>query len=392
VSHLALARPAQRSGTRAWRLTLRAVAAAGWVMAAGLATAAEPAASAPAKAALTVTVVTPTPTRVPTVLAANGNIAAWQEALVGAEVAGLRLAEVKVDVGARVRRGQLLARFADETLRAERAQLVAGLAEAEAALAEADATLVEAAANADRARALQDSGAMSTQQVQQALGAEAGARARAAAAKARIATQRAGIETQTLRLAQTQVLAPDDGVISARNATVGAVAGAGQELFRLIRGGRLEWRAELPSADLDRVRPGVKAQLTTPGGQVVEGTVRQVAPTVDAQTRNGLVYVDLKAGADSDARAGMFARGEFRFDSREALTLPAAAVLLRDGRSVVMVVGPDRSVKQTVVAVLSRNGERVAVGGLPAQAQVVARGAAFLSDGDTVRVVAETQP
>lgn len=332
------------------------------------------AASAPAKAALTVGVVQPSSASVPAVLVANGNIAAWQEALVGAEAAGLRLATVAADVGQRVKRGQVLATLASDTVQAD-------LAQAQAALAEAEASLVEAAANAERAAGLQDSGALSASQIQQYATA-------ALTAKARVAGQRAAVQAQQLRLKQTQVLAPDDGTISARSATVGAVVGSGQELFRLIRGGRLEWRAELPSADLARVRTGQAAMLTTPSGRSVAGTVRQVAPTVDAVSRNGLVYVDLKPGPDSDARPGMFARGSFVLEARQALTLPAAAVLLRDGFSVVMQVGADNRVRQTKVQVLSRDGDRVALQGLPADARVVARGAAFLSDGDTVRVVA----
>lgn len=334
-----------------------------------------PAASAPAKAALTVSVVSPAMASVPMLLQANGNIAAWQEALVGAEATGLRLATVQADVGLRVRRGQLLATLADETVRAD-------LAQAQAALAEAEAAAAEATANAERAATLQDSGALSASQIQQYATA-------ALTAKARVAAQRAAVQAQQLRLKQTQVLAPDDGIVSARSATVGAVVGSGQELFRLIRGGRLEWRAELPSADLARVRAGQAATLTTPSGRTVAGTVRQVAPTVDAASRNGLVYVDLKPGPDSDARPGMFARGSFAFDARPALTLPAAAVLLRDGFSVVMRVGADNRVQQTKVQVLQRDADRVALQGLPADARVVARGAAFLSDGDTVRVVAE---
>ena len=334
-----------------------------------------PAASAPAKAALTVSVVSPAMASVPVQLQANGNIAAWQEALVGAEAAGLRLATVQADVGQRVRRGQVLATLADETVRAD-------LAQAQAALAEAEAGAAEATANAERATTLQDSGALSASQIQQYATA-------ALTAKARVAAQRAAVQSQQLRLKQTQVLAPDDGIVSARSATVGAVVGSGQELFRLIRGGRLEWRAELPSADLARVRAGQAATLTTPSGRTVAGTVRQVAPMVDAASRNGLVYVDLKPGPDSDARPGMFARGSFAFDARPALTLPAAAVLLRDGFSVVMRVGADNRVQQTKVQVLQRDADRVALQGLPADARVVARGAAFLSDGDTVRVVAE---
>ncbi|MDH4390504.1 MAG: efflux RND transporter periplasmic adaptor subunit [Aquabacterium sp.] len=332
-------------------------------------------ASAPAKPALSVSVVSPAMASLPVQLQANGNITAWQEALVGAEANGLRLATVAADVGQRVRRGKVLATLADDTVRAD-------LAQTQATLAEAEATLAEAAANAERAAGLQDTGALSASQIQQYATA-------AVTARARVAAQRAAVQVQQLRLKQTQVLAPDDGIVSARSATVGAVVGSGQELFRLIRGGRLEWRAELPSADLARLRAGQAATLTTPSGRTVAGTVRQVAPTVDPATRNGLVYVDLRPGPDSDARPGMFARGSFAFDARPALTLPAAAVLLRDGFSVVMRVGADNRVQQTKVQVLQRNADRVALQGLPPDARVVARGAAFLSDGDTVRVVAD---
>jgi RND family efflux transporter MFP subunit len=364
----------RRGVARLARVTLASLVALALLPAAQAAPPAA-AAPAPAKAALTVSVVSPSPASVPGLLQANGNVAAWQEAVIGSEANGLRLAEVKVEVGERVKRGQILAVFATDTLKAELVQIQAGLAEAESVLG-------EAAGNAERARALRDSGVMTLQQVQQALTAEQTARAR-------VSAQRAALDLQQLRLAQALVLAPDDGLISTRSATVGSVLGAGQELFRLIRAARLEWRAEVPASELARIRIGQRVTLTTPGGRSVAGTVRQIAPTVDAATRNGIVYVDLRAGADSaEVRAGMFCRGEFSFEAKSALTLPASAVLLRDGFQVVMLVGADARVSQVKVKVLSRDGERVALEGLPASARVVARGAAFLSDGDTVKVVA----
>ena len=338
-----------------------------------LAQAPAPAASAAAKAALSVEVVSPVSAQVPMTLQANGNIAAWQEASIGAEIAGLRLVEVRADVGDRVRKGQVLAVFASETLKADLAQL-------EAALAQARATLAEATDNADRTRALRDTGVLSAQQVQQALSAEL-------AAQAGVAAAQAAVQAQQLRLAQTRVVAPDDGVISARNATVGAIGGAGSDLFKLIRAGRIEWRAEVPAADLVRLKVGASARLTTPAGRTLTGKVRKVAPTVDAQSRNGLVHVDLPTGPEGDLKPGMFARGEFSFDSRPALTLPASAVLLRDGRAVVMQVGADQKVRQVTVQVLARLDQRVAVEGLAADVRVVRQGGAFLSDGDTVRTV-----
>lgn len=329
-------------------------------------------AAAPAKPALTVTVTTPQAASVPMKIAANGNVTAWQEASIGTEANGLRLAEVRVNVGDVVRRGQVLATFAADTIAAE-------LAQTRAAVAEAEATLAEAAANAQRARELQATGALSAQAINQYLTAER-------TAQARLEAQRAAAKTQQLRLAQTQVLAPDNGVISARSATVGAVLPAGQELFRLIRGGRLEWRAEVAAADLAQLKPGLPATVTPAGGAPIAGTVRMVAPTVDPATRNGIVYVDLpQPGA---ARAGMFARGEFAVGQAQGLSLPQSAVLLREGFSYVLKVGPDSKVQQVKVATGRRWADRVEItGGIDRNVRVVAAGGGFLGDGDLVRVV-----
>ena len=322
--------------------------------------------------ALTVTTTQPQRTELPLKVVANGNIAAWQEAIIGTEANGLRLAEVRVNVGDAVKRGQVLAIFAPDMMQADGAQFRAVVAEAEAALAEAKA-------NAARARELQTSGALSDQQINQFLTAER-------TAQARLDAQRAQANVQALRLRQTQVLAPDDGVISARSATVGAVLPAGAELFRMIRQGRLEWRAEVPAVDLARIKPGMAVSVTPAGGAPLPGKVRMLAPTVDPQTRNGIVYVDL--GPSGEARAGMFARGEFDIGKGQGLTLPQSAVLLRDGFSYVLRVGADSKVAQTKVTVGQRIGDRVEItGGLEANARVVASGGGFLSDGDLVRVV-----
>lgn len=305
------------------------------------------------------------PLRVP----AHGDIAAWQEASVGAEANGLRLAEVRVNVGEPVRRGQVLAMFATEVVKAD-------LALRRAAVAEARVALAEAAGNAQRARQLQDTGALSLQQVQQQLAAEAAAQARLEAAQAAEAVE-------LLRLVQTQVRAPDDGVISARTATVGAVVPAGQELFRLVRGNRLEWRAEVAAADLARLRAARSVRVTLVGGEVLDGRLRQLAPLVDVRTRNGVAYVDLPR--HGSARAGMFAQGEFELGESDAWTLPRSAVQRREGLAYVFRVGPDSRVVQTQVTLGREAGDRVEIlGGLKGAERVVASGAAFLGDNDLV--------
>ncbi len=359
------------------RSALGALCVATLGVAAGLSTAQDKPAAPGPKPALSVSVVTPQKLQMAQILAANGNLAAWQEASIGAEAGGQRLAEVRVNVGDRVNKGQVLAVFATETLSAEAAQ-------ARAAVAEAEAAAAEAAANADRARTLQASGALSASQINQYLTAEKTAQARLQAARAQSQVQQA-------RLSQSQVLAPDDGIVSARQATVGAVVGSGTELFRLIRQGRLEWRAEVTSAELGRLLPGTAATLTTASGAKLQGRVRMVGPTVDPQTRNALVYVDVRpqTGSTAPALPGMFARGEFTLGAAPAMTVPQSALVVREGFSYVMRVNADNRVSAVKVQVGRVAGERVEIAsGLPADARIVASGGSFLNDGDLVRVVA----
>ncbi|MFK3740039.1 efflux RND transporter periplasmic adaptor subunit [Massilia sp. TN1-12] len=330
-----------------------------------------------ARPALTVATARPQTVRLPLGLAANGNVAAWQEAVIGSESNGLRLQEVRVNVGDVVRKGEVLAVFDARTVEAD-------LAQAKAAVQEAEANAAAATADAQRAAALKESGALSAQQITQYVTTERTAQARVASAKATL-------EQQRLRLQYARVVAPDGGVISARGATVGAVAGVGTELFRLIRQGRLEWRAEVTAAELPRIKPGRKAVVKAANGSSVTGTVRAVAPTVDAQTRLALVYVDLPPALDANAplKAGMFASGQFALGESDALTVPQQAVVVRDGFSYVFRLNPDSRVSQVKVTTGRRLGERIeVVQGIDAATAVVTSGAGFLNDGDLVKNVA----
>lgn len=336
-----------------------------------------------AKPALTVSITQAKTGTLPIKLSANGSVTAWQEASVGTEVNGLRVAELHAAIGDHVKRGQLLASFAAESVQAD-------VALARASVAEATANGAEASANADRARAVQGTGALSAQQINQYLTAEL-------AAKARVDSAKAQLDAQQLRLKHTRLESPDDGVISARSATVGSVVGAGTEMFKLIRHGRLEWRGEVTSSEIGRVTNGTAVLVTAPGGAQMKGRVRMVAPTVDAATRNGLVYVDLSGpvsgtnAATGAFKPGMFARGEFLLGNSGGLTVANTALVVRDGFSYVYRVGADNRVAQVKVQTGRTLGDQVELlGGVKAEDKLVASGASFLSEGDLVKVVEST--
>lgn len=326
--------------------------------------------AAGARAALTVELIAPSPQTLARTVAASGSVAARDELLIGADAAGVRLTQVLVEVGARVQAGQLLARGDDAPLQAQLAQLKAQVKQAEAERLQADANL-------ERAERIADSGIYSVEAVQTR-------RTAALAAAARLELAQAQQQETELRIAMTRVRAPAAGVVSRRSASVGLVMNPGTELFRLMRDGQVEWLAELPEHALAQVQPGATARVTLADGRSVEGRVRLVEPTLDARSRNGLVHVVLPA--DAGVKAGGHAKGEIVVAEARVPTLPEAVVFQRDGSSFVVLVDGSGKARYARVATGVRRGGLVEVSGLPADARVVATGAGFVKDGETVRV------
>jgi RND family efflux transporter MFP subunit len=334
------------------------------------AAAAQPEAQSKATA-LTVNVVNAEKRNWPQQLQASGAVTAWQEIIVSPETGGLRIAALLVDVGSTVRRGELMARLSDDTVKAE-------VRKQEALVAQARASLVQASTNLQRAQAVDVAGALAPQKMDEY-------RANEATAQASLASAQADLENSRLKLSHTRIVAADDGVVSSKSAVLGNVVTAGAELFRLVRQGRVEWRAEVDARQLASARVGQAASLTLPSGLNVEGKVRLVSPTLNATTGRGMVYVSLVVG--QGAQPGQFASGTIELDSTPALTLPQSAVVLRDGRSYVYVVGDGQRVSSRVVVTGRRQGDRVeVVSGLEASSRVVASGGGFLSEGAEVTV------
>jgi HlyD family secretion protein len=318
---------------------------------------------------ITVSLVSPQAASFARAIAATGTVTARDELVIGSDASGVRLLEVLVDVGDSVRKGQLLARGDDSQLKTQLAQQIAAVKQAEADYALAKSNL-------ERAERMQ--GFFSPETVQTKRTSEA-----TAAAKLELAN--AQREELQVRIAHTRVVAPAAGTISRKAATIGAVVQQGTELFRLIKDGELEWRAELPSHSLVRVQQGAQVRIAVDNGRFVDGTVRMVAPTIDTTTRNGVVYVALPR--DASIKAGAHARGEILMGSSQALSLPESSVLARDGYPFVFTVGTDNVAHLVRIETGVRESGRVEVStGLQADVRVVAAGAGFVKDGDLVRI------
>jgi RND family efflux transporter MFP subunit len=277
---------------------------------------------------------------------------------------------VDANVGDVIRKGQVLARFDDAELRAE-------VAKAEANMAQAEANAQQADGYRDRALAVGKSGALSEQSLLQST-------TQAAMADAQVSQSRAALMAARLKFTYTAVTAPDSGVISSRTAALGAVAQTGTELFRFIRQGRLEWRAELNSTQVPGVKPGLMVNVQLPDGQIAKGHVRQLAPTLSSDTRLVLAYVDLDHTAS--ARPGMYASGTIQTAVREITAVPGESIVIRDGRPYVLRLNGNQ-VQQLAVEVGARQGSFAEIiTGIAPGDTVVVRGAGFVNDHDIVRV------
>ncbi|MCG3857445.1 efflux RND transporter periplasmic adaptor subunit [Psychrobacter sp. Ps2] len=327
---------------------------------------------------LSVETVSPSQDDIGSTLSADGNINAKDTANVSAKVNGVAIERIFVEEGDRVRAGQILAVFDTDAMEQQ-------VLQAQADVAEAEATLANASADAARVLPLIDIDAISKQEADRYRTSEVRARASLQASKARLSNQR-------LTLENAKVVAPVSGIISEKMVEVGQVAG-GDPLFTIIKGGILEWRADIDPKLIGDINVGTPVQVSLPGGDTVMGQVNRIAPTAD-NNRQITIYASL--AANSKIRAGMYQTGEFLLGSTSTQTIPNSAVVSNDGYDYVMLVTEpttrdDRSmgrIKQQRVTLGERLGESVAVlEPLPSDSRIVKQGGSFLNDGDLVRVV-----
>lgn len=283
-----------------------------------------------------------------------------------------------VEEGDRVKAGQVLAIFDTDAMEQQ-------VLQAEADVAEAEATLANASADAARVLPLLDIDAISKQEADRYRTAKLQAQAALQASKARLSTQRLSVDNAT-------VVAPVSGVISEKMAEVGMVAG-GEPLFTIIKGGILEWRADIDPKLVGEVSVGTPVRVSLPDGDTVMGKVSRIAPTAD-NNRQITIYASLAANAK--VRAGMYQTGEFLLGSASTQTVPNSAIVSNDGYDYVMLVTNVTTqdgqtmgrIKQQRVTLGERLGENVAVlEPLPSDSQIVKQGGSFLNDGDLVRIV-----
>lgn len=333
----------------------------------------------------------------------SGSMIARDQVMVQPEVDGLSIVDILAEEGDRVAAGQVLARLSRTTLEVQKTQndaqiarADAGIAQATAQIAEAQANLVAADNNFDRTKALRSSGNVSNETYDQR-----DAIARAAAAKLNSAKQALAIATADralataqgrdieVRLARTEIRAPKGGIVSRRNARLGATAAlaAAEPLFRIIEDGAVELEAEVAEVELPGLKLGQPVAVTPAGAtQALAGTIRLIAPEVDKASRLGRVRVSLTG--NPPVAIGSFARGMIETGRKTVVTLPLSAITYGRSGATVQSVSEGKVTTKSVQLGLAGDGRAEIVSGISEGETVVARAGTFVRDGDVITPVA----
>ncbi len=305
---------------------------------------------------------------------ATGRLVVREEAAVGSELTGYRVAAVYVDEGDWVKQGQPMAKLDDALLQAQ-------IAQAEATLATQKANLDFKKNQLDRAVSLEKEGAFSKELLEQR-------RAETASAEASLLSSQAAVNEMKVREARMVLRAPVAGVVLQRSIRPGDISAAvaSAPYFRLASNGLIELDAELPDAKLSLIHEGSPATVTLTTGDTVQGKVRFVSPRVDQNTSLGRARIALPF--NKNLRPGSFAEAHFSSTSAGVLAVSAGAIRYEAGGPSVMLVGDNNKVKQVPVKLGERTGDYVQlVSGPPAGSRVLAVGSSFSLDGDVIQPI-----
>ena len=306
---------------------------------------------------------------------ASGRLVVREEAAVGSELPGYRVAAVYVDEGDWVKQGQAMAKLDDALLQAQ-------IAQAEATLATQKATLDFKNSQLSRAESLEQEGAFSKELLEQR-------RMEAASAKASLMASEASVNEMKVRQSRMTLRAPVAGMVLQRSIRPGDISGsAAGPYFRISRDGLIELDAEMPDAKLALLKEGSAALVKLTTGETIQGKVRFVSPRVDQNTSLGRARIQLPF--DKALRPGSFAEARFGSSAASVLTVPASAIRYEAGGPSIMLVSNDNTVKQVPVKLGERSGDYVQlVEGPPAGSRVLAIGSSFTLDGDVIKPIEE---
>lgn len=328
----------------------------------------------------------PEPVAAATEVVLPGNLQANYEAPIYARTSGY-LRRWLVDIGARVHKGELLAEI-------DAPEVDQQLRQAEADLATAEANQKIAEVTATRWRHLRETDSVSKQEADEKVSAAQASDAQVLAARANVGRleELSGFE---------RIVAPFDGVITARSTDIGqlinAGSGSGAALFRIADMRRLRLYVRVPQEDAAPIKPGLKAELRLPDrpGLTYQATVATTASAIDPATRTLMVELFVDNSKD-ELLPGAYAEVHFELPPEAAgrsFRLPANVLLFRgDGLHVATVDEHDHVVLKPVTIGRDYGSQIEVVSGLTGSDQVILSPPDSLAAGAQVRVVKRSGP
>ncbi|MGH9941626.1 MAG: efflux RND transporter periplasmic adaptor subunit [Pyrinomonadaceae bacterium] len=303
----------------------------------------------------------------------TGTLAAQDQATVSLKTPG-RLRSISVDLGSAVRRGQMIAQVEPQDYQLRVQQAEAALAQARArlglspdgaddkvdpeqtgAVRQARAVMDEARQNRERTVTLVEQGVVPRAEFDQVDAAYKVAISRYQDAveeirnrQALLAQRRSELALAQQQLIGTKVVAPFDGVVQEKSASIGEYLNVGAPVAVIVRVNPLRFRAEVPERDAGMVRAGLPIRVTVDGlNRSYAGRITRLSPTISEQNR--ILIVEAEVANDGALRPGGFARGEIvTNDVGMALTVPTAAIVNFAGIEKVLVVQNGKAQEKSV--------------------------------------------
>ncbi len=303
----------------------------------------------------------------------TGALAAQDQATLSVKVPG-RLRVISVDLGSPVRRGQVIAQIDPEDYRLRQQQAEAALGQARARLGlppdgsddhvnaentgtvrQARAVLDEARLNRDRAVKLVEQGVIARAEFDRtdsaykvALSQYQDALEEIRNRQALLAQRRSELALARQQLADTAIVAPFDGIVQERKASVGEYLAAAAPVVTVVRVNPLRFRAEVPERAAGSVRLGQQMRLTVEGNaNFYTGRIVRLSPTIAEQNR--ILIVEAEVANNGSLRPGSFARADIvTSDASMAVTVPTNAIMTFAGIEKVIVVQNGKAVEKPV--------------------------------------------
>ena len=297
-----------------------------------------------------------------------------------------------VDIGSRVKTGDLLVEVTAPELDHQIAQAEATVAQVKATLAQTEANRELARVTADRSTMLAPQGAASRQQADNDRLAYRAQQQAAIAQEATIKAQQAQLMVLRQQKIYQQVVAPFDGVVTQRNIDIGSLvqadAGGGTPLFAMVHSAVIRIQLYVPQDQSFGLMPGAAAVVRVPEipGRTFPGTVTRIADALQPGTRTLLTEIDV-TNDDGALRPGIYCTVELKVPRRTpSLIVPSAAIIFNQAGLQVAVVEDGTAHLRKIEVVRDMGTEVEASDGVAAGEKVILNPKVGLTDGSRVRV------